>query len=67
MNQSTTSVASGSAGAVAHSSNPFFEEWTGPFGAPPFARIAPEHFGPAFDAAFAAHDAEVAAIAADPA
>ncbi|HEY6259053.1 MAG TPA: M3 family metallopeptidase, partial [Xanthobacteraceae bacterium] len=47
--------------------NPFFEEWTGPFGAPPFARIAPEHFGPAFDAAFAAHDAEVAAIAADPA
>src|ERR1700688_1227010 len=47
--------------------NPFFQEWTGPFGAPPFGRIAPEHFLPAFDRAFAAHDCEVAAIAADPA
>jgi peptidyl-dipeptidase Dcp len=47
--------------------NPFFEEWTGPFGAPPFERIAPAHFGPAFDRAFAAHDCEIAAIAADPA
>jgi peptidyl-dipeptidase Dcp len=45
--------------------NPFFQEWTGPFGAPPFGRIVPEHFGPAFDRAFAAHDCEVAAIAAD--
>jgi peptidyl-dipeptidase Dcp len=47
--------------------NPFFQDWTGPFGAPPFGRIAPAHFPPAFDQAFAAHDAEVAAIAADPA
>src|SRR5258708_11164871 len=47
--------------------NPLFQEWTGPFGAPPFPRIAPAHFGPAFERAFAAHDAEVAAIAADPA
>jgi len=47
--------------------NPFFQEWTGPFGAPPFPRIAPAHFMPAFDRAFAAHDTEVAAIAADPA
>jgi peptidyl-dipeptidase Dcp len=47
--------------------NPFFEEWIAPFGAPPFDRIGPEHFGPAFDRAFAAHDSEVAAIAADPA
>jgi peptidyl-dipeptidase Dcp len=47
--------------------NPFFQEWTGPFRAPPFGHIAPAHFGPAFDRAFAAHDAEVAAIAADPA
>src|ERR1700674_4288327 len=45
--------------------NPFFQDWTGPFGAPPFGRIAPAHFPPAFDRAFAAHDAEVAAIAAD--
>src|SRR5258708_29439237 len=47
--------------------NPFFQEWTGPFGAPPFGRIVPAHFLPAFDRAFAAHDAEVAAVAADPA
>jgi len=47
--------------------NPFFQEWAGPFGAPPFGRIAPAHFATAFDRAFAAHDAEVAAIAADPA
>jgi peptidyl-dipeptidase Dcp len=46
--------------------NPLVQEWTGSFGAPPFGRIAPEHFGPAFERAFAAHDAEVAAIAADP-
>src|SRR3974390_3338825 len=47
--------------------NPFFAEWTGPFGAPPFDLIAPAHFVPAFDRAFSAHEAEVAAIAADPA
>src|ERR1700736_2953855 len=63
MNQSDPSAtASATAG-----DNPFFQEWTGPFGAPPFGRIAPAHFGPAFERAFAAHDAEVAAIAADPA
>jgi peptidyl-dipeptidase Dcp len=47
--------------------NPFFQEWSGPFATPPFDRIGPEHFAPAFDRAFAAHDSEVAAIAADPA
>ena len=36
-----------------------------PFGVPPFGRIKPEHFAPAFDRAFAEHDAEIAAIAAD--
>ena len=47
--------------------NPFFEQWTGPFGVPPFARVVPEHFPPAFDRALAEHEAEVDAIAADPA
>jgi peptidyl-dipeptidase Dcp len=56
-----------SAPSDAAGDNPLFQEWTGPFGAPPFGCIAPEHFAPAFDRAFAAHDAEVAAIAADPA
>jgi peptidyl-dipeptidase Dcp len=47
--------------------NPFFAAWTGAFGVPPLDRVVPEHFVPAFDAAFAADDAEVGAIAADPA
>ncbi|MET0651068.1 MAG: M3 family metallopeptidase, partial [Hyphomicrobiaceae bacterium] len=38
-----------------------------PFGVPPFHRIEPEHFRSAFARAFSEHEAEVAAIAADPA
>ena len=30
--------------------NPFFEDWTAPFGAPPLDRIRPEHFPPAYAA-----------------
>src|SRR5262249_58688714 len=45
--------------------NPLLEEWTGAFGVPPFGAIKPDHFMPAFERAFAAHAAEVAAIAAD--
>jgi peptidyl-dipeptidase Dcp len=44
------------------SENPFFEIWTTPFGLPPFDRIRPEHFPPAFDRAMAEHDVEIAAI-----
>jgi peptidyl-dipeptidase Dcp len=47
--------------------NPLLEDWTGPFAAPPFTRIAPADFPPAFTAAFAAHKAEIAAIADNPA
>src|SRR5688572_17168789 len=47
--------------------NPFFETWTGPFEVPPFSRIAPKHFMPAFERGFAEHDAEIAAVAGDPA
>ena len=47
--------------------NPFFEDWTAPFGAPPLDRIKPDHFAPAYDRALAEHDAEIAAIAAAPA
>ena len=42
--------------------NPFFEAWDTPFGLPPFDRIRPKHFPPAFDRAMAEHDAEIAAI-----
>ena len=38
-----------------------------PDGVPPFDRIAPEHFRPAYARALAEHEAEIAAIAADPA
>ncbi len=43
--------------------NPFFEAWDTPFGLPPFARIDPAHFPPAFDRAMAEEAAEIAAIA----
>jgi len=47
--------------------NPLLQPWQTPFETPPFAEIAPEHFLPAFERAFADHAAEIAAIAADPA
>jgi peptidyl-dipeptidase Dcp len=43
--------------------NPFFEDWNAPFGAPPLDRIKAEHFPPAYDRALAEHAAEIAAIA----
>jgi len=48
---------------TASSDNPFFAMWTTPFGVPPFERIRPEHFSPAFERAFAEHEAEIKAIA----
>ncbi len=47
--------------------NPLLQPWTTPFGIPPFDRIRPEHFEPAFADAMAQHLAEIAAVAADPA
>ena len=47
-------------------SNPLLQPWSGPFGAPPFERLRPEHFRPAFDAALAERRAEIASIAANP-
>src|SRR5438876_1853929 len=49
--------------AAGADANPLFEEWGGRFGVPAFDRIRPEHFRPAFARAFAAHAAEVVAIA----
>ena len=43
--------------------NPFFTDWTAPYGLPPFALIRPEHYPPAFDRGMAEHEAEIAAIA----
>jgi peptidyl-dipeptidase Dcp len=44
-------------------SNPFFEEWTTPFGVPPFQDIKPEHFPPAFTKAIAEQRHEIEVIA----
>src|SRR5882762_2802941 len=43
--------------------NPFFQTWHTPFELPPFDRIRPEHFPPAFDLGMAEHAAEIAGIA----
>ncbi len=45
--------------------NPFFAEWNTPYGVPPFDRIAPEHFMPAFERGMSLHDAEIDAITSD--
>jgi peptidyl-dipeptidase Dcp len=47
--------------------NPFFQDWTAPFGAPPLDRITPQDFPPAYDRALAEHVAEVVVIAENPA
>jgi len=46
--------------------NPLLVAWLTPHQTPPFSEIAPEHFLPAFEQAFADHAAEVAAITHDP-
>src|SRR5438445_794399 len=47
--------------------NPLLKAWQTPLETPPFTEIAPEHFLPAFEQAFADHAAEIAAIEHDPA
>ncbi|RZT95086.1 M3 family metallopeptidase [Rivibacter subsaxonicus] len=44
--------------------NPLLSSWTTPHGLPPFDRIEASHFEPAFAATWAAHRAELDAIAA---
>ncbi len=48
---------------AAASQNPLLAPWTTPFEMPPFDRVQPEHFLPAFNRAFAENVAEVDAIA----
>jgi len=47
--------------------NPLLADWTTPDEVPPFDRIRPEHFRDAYARALADHEAEIAAITADPA
>jgi len=48
------------------STSPVFD-WTGPLGLPEFDKITDADFAPAFEIALAAHDAEIEAIANNPA
>lgn len=45
--------------------NPFFVEWDTPYGVPPFDKIRPEHYVPAFERAMSLNEAEVEAIASN--
>ncbi|MFZ2987865.1 M3 family metallopeptidase, partial [Ideonella sp.] len=47
--------------------NPLLQDWTGPFGLPPFTRIEAAHFVPAMQAAMHQQMLELDAIAANPA
>jgi peptidyl-dipeptidase Dcp len=60
-------AASNEAGVPGAAGNPFSSEWATPFGAPPFSNIEPEHFRPAIDAGIREQQAEIDAIAGDPA
>src|SRR5580700_10574274 len=71
-----TSLAANSASSIAaphapdapgNPGNPLLAEWTTPDEVPPFDRIRPEHFRDAYARALADHEAEIAAITADPA
>ncbi|HXC30384.1 MAG TPA: M3 family metallopeptidase [Stellaceae bacterium] len=46
--------------------NPLLEDWTAPFGLPPFDRIKPDHFPPALDRGMDEEVAEIAAITGVP-
>lgn len=52
--------------APSTAANPLLALWKTPFETPPFAEIAPEHFLPAFEKAFAEHSAEIESIKNDP-
>lgn len=45
--------------------NPFFNEWTTPFGVPPFDEIKVEHFVPATEEGIKQHQSEIDAIVAN--
>jgi peptidyl-dipeptidase Dcp len=50
-------------GAAGGEANPLLARWSTPFGMPPFEKIEPRHFPPAFAKALKENKAEVAAIA----
>jgi peptidyl-dipeptidase Dcp len=53
-------------GTKAPADNPFFTEWTTPFGVPPWSEIHEDHFLPAFERAVTEAREEVVVIAQNP-
>ena len=45
-----------------NSQNPFFQKWETPFGVPPFTRIKPDHYLPAFQAGIRRQNEEIRTI-----
>jgi peptidyl-dipeptidase Dcp len=64
-NKMTRSSKAAARAKGAASENPLLAPWATPFGIPPFDRVNPEHFLPAFNRAFAAHIRETEAIASN--
>lgn len=52
-------------GSATTDENPFFTEWSTPFGMPPFDKIKTEHFIPAFEKGMELENAEIEAIIAN--
>jgi peptidyl-dipeptidase Dcp len=50
--------------ASQQTTNPFFDEWDTPFGAPPFDEIKLEHYQPAFEEGMRQHNNEIESIVA---
>ena len=46
------------------STNPLLQRWATPYGLPPFDKVRPEDFVPAFEVALAEHRFEIDALAA---
>jgi peptidyl-dipeptidase Dcp len=68
MSTTALSQAPAAAPAATPSSNPLLADWTGPYGGvPPWDKVRPELFGPAFEAALAERRAEYRKIADNPA
>ena len=64
--QQSTKPAKSESQTMESPANPFLEEWTTPFGVPPFDRIENHHYLPAFEAALEAHNKEINAIVNNP-
>lgn len=58
-------LASCDGGSTVADENPFFTEWSTPFGMPPFDKIKTEHFIPAFEKGMELENAEIDAIIAN--